>query len=102
VACPAPRPPEHFADPIELQAFIDATGCAYYWDGTQGFAKKQRQYGDRFIVVPVRTRRGVTMAGLLPPDIVKAENEAVIAAERMETPSLMIGSVDAQVSAGAS
>jgi hypothetical protein len=71
-----PRPPEHFAGHVELQAFIDATGFAYHWQGTQGFAKKQHQYGDRFIVVPVKTRRGVSMVGLLPPDIVKTEHEA--------------------------
>jgi hypothetical protein len=67
--------PRHFADCIELQSFVDTTGCAYHWQGTQGFTNKQNQYGDRFIVVPVWTRRGITMVGLLPPELVKLERE---------------------------
>ena len=65
--------PEHFADHLELQAFVDATRCVHYWEGTQGFTKLQREYGDRFIVRPVKTRRGVTHVGLLTPDKTKLE-----------------------------
>jgi hypothetical protein len=68
--------PERFADYAELDAFIAATGCIYFWRGTQGFTKYQRRYGDRFIVVPITSRRDATTVGIVPAKLVEAEHEA--------------------------
>jgi hypothetical protein len=56
------RVPDHFADCAQLEDFANANGLAYYWQDTPGFAKYRRRYGSRSVVVPVTTRRGVTLA----------------------------------------
>jgi hypothetical protein len=51
-----------------------------HWLETAGFARWQRELGDRFIVRPVLKRSGersgTTSVGLVPPEIWKAEWEA--------------------------
>ena len=58
--------PVRFRDAGEAVQYAQDHKFALYWKGTHGFAKRQRELGDRFMVRPVFTRKGTTYVGLVP------------------------------------
>jgi hypothetical protein len=61
-----PPIPARFRDASEAVHYAQEHGFALYWKGTPAFAKRQGELGDRFVVRPVFTRKGVTYVGLVP------------------------------------
>jgi hypothetical protein len=67
-----------FANHIEMQEYAERNGLDYAWSGTALFAKRKRTLPpDQFEVRVVRTRRGITMVGLLSAAITRAERDAL-------------------------
>ena len=89
-----PAVPDQFQHAAEVILWAQKYRYEMHWLNTAGFAKRQRELGDRFIVRPVLKRpgkrSGMTSVGLVSPEIWKAEWEAkalrraALAAERME------------------
>jgi len=63
-----PPIPVRFRDASEAVQYAQDHKFALYWKGTHGFAKRQRELGDRFMARPVFTRKGTTYVGLVPLD----------------------------------
>jgi hypothetical protein len=63
-----PRIPVRFRDASEAVQYAQDHKFVLYWKGTHGFAKRQRELGDRFVARPVFTRKGTTYVGLVPLD----------------------------------
>src|SRR4029079_192351 len=63
-----PPIPVRFRDASEAVQYAQGHKFALYWKGTHGFAKRQRELGDRFVARPVFTRKGTTYVGLVPLD----------------------------------
>ena len=84
-----PVVPDQFQHAAEVILWAQKYRYEMHWLNTAGFAKWQRELGDRFIVRPVLKRSGkrsgTTSVGLVSPEIWKAEWEAdALAAKRME------------------
>jgi hypothetical protein len=63
-----PPIPVRFRDASEAVQYAQDHKFVLYWKGTHGFAKRQRELGDRFVARPVFTRKGTTYVGLVPLD----------------------------------
>ena len=89
-----PIVPDQFQHAAEVILWAQRHRYEIHWLNTAGFAKRQRELGDRFIVRPVLKRpgkrSGMTSVGLVSPEIWKAEWQAdallraALAAQRME------------------
>ena len=101
--------PDQFQHAAEVILWAQRHRYEMHWLDTAGFARWQRELGDRFIVRPVLKRSGkrssMTSVGLVPPEISKAEWEAdalrraTLAAKRMERRKLKEAKLKAKRSA---
>ena len=66
-----------FANQKALIAYAEQNGLVYEWQGSQAFAKRQRELSpEQYEIVEVRTSRGMNRAMLFSEAIVLAEWEA--------------------------
>ena len=60
-----------------LSAYAEQNGLVYEWQGSQAFAKRQRQLPpEQYEIVEVRTSRGMNRAMLFSRAIIQAEWDA--------------------------
>ena len=66
-----------FANQKALIAYAEQNGLVYEWQGSQAFAKRQRELSpEQYEIVEVRTSRGMNRAMLFSQAIIQAEWEA--------------------------
>jgi hypothetical protein len=63
-----------FANQKALIAYAEQNGLVYEWQGSQAFAKRQRELSsEQYEIVEVRTSRGMNRAMLFSQAIIQAE-----------------------------
>jgi hypothetical protein len=66
-----------FANQKALIGYAEQNGLVYAWQGSQAFAKRQRELSpEQYEIVEVRTSRGMNRAMLFSQAIIQAEWEA--------------------------